>query len=408
MNQILNEVSQFKDQIISWRHEVHQIAEVGMETFETAKYITSELEKMGIESQLIAGGAAVVATIGQGDKCLLLRADMDALPMKEEVDIDFAATNGNMHACGHDMHAANLLGAAKLLKAHESELNGVVKLLFQPGEEVFQGAKTCIEDGVLEDPKVDGAFAIHVNSQLPQNVLSYGTTPMSSVFGFEIHLKGVGGHGSTPEMCVDPINTGVHIYLALQELVAREASPLDEVALTIGSFNAGSVANIIPNEAVLKGTLRTFNPKATEMMKQRIQEVAKGISQTYRTEMEFKVLSDCPSVICDEKMNELVLDTVKNLGLNVSSQEGTIEEVGLAAFQNPNEFYITHGMKAMASEDFAFFTQHVPSGYYLLGAAFADGRTLYGQHHPKVEFNDEALVTGAAIYGAVAMNYFKK
>ena len=406
-NNWMKESEQIKDTLTMWRHEVHKLAEVGMETFETAKYIASELEKMGIKSQLIASGAAVVATIGHGDKCLLLRADMDALPMKEEVNIDFASTNGNMHACGHDMHAANLLGAAKLLKAHENELNGVVKLLFQPGEEIFQGAKTCIEDGVLENPKVDGAFAIHVNSQLPQNVFSYGTTPMSSVFGFEIHLKGVGGHGSTPEMCIDPINTGVHIYLALQELVAREASPLDEVALTIGTFNAGSVANIIPNEAVLKGTLRTFNPKATEMMKQRIQEVAKGVSQTYRTEMEFKVLSDCPSVICDEGMNELVLDAVRNLGLNVSSQEGTIEEVGLAAFQNPNEFYITHGMKAMASEDFAFFTQKVPSGYYLLGAAFIDGRTLYGQHHPKVEFNDEALVTGAAIYSAVAMNYLK-
>lgn len=408
MDTILNEAKAIKNQLIMWRHDIHKIAEVGMETYETAKYVAGELEKMGIEAHFMANGAAVMATIGKGEHCFLLRADYDALPMKEEAKVDFAATNGNMHACGHDMHGANLLGAAYILKAHENELKGVVKLLFQPGEEVFKGAKACIEEGVLDNPKVDGAMAIHVNSQLPMNVFSYGKTPMSSVFGFEIRLKGVGGHGSTPEMCIDPINTGVHIYLALQELVAREASPLDEVALTVGQFSAGSVANIIPNEAVLKGTLRTFNPKAEEMMKRRIFEVAEGISKTYRTEMEFIVHGECVGVICNDNINELVIDTVKHMGFEVADEEGTVEQLGLPAFQHPEKFYITNGMKAMASEDFAFITQAVPSGYYLLGAAFTDGRTLYGQHHPLVEFNDEALVNGAAIYTAVAMNYLNK
>ena len=403
----LKEAKEIKEQIIQWRHDIHKIAEVGMETFETAKYVSNELTKMNISHQLIANSSAVVATIGKGDKCILLRGDYDALPMKEEVDIEFKATNGNMHSCGHDLHGASLLGAAKILKAHEDELNGVVKFIFQPGEEIFKGAKACIDDGLLENPKVDCAFALHVNSQMPKNILSYGKTPMSSVYGFEIKLKGVGGHGSTPEMCVDPINTGVHIYLALQELVSREASPLDEVALTIGSFNAGSVANIIPNEAILKGTLRTFNPSASEMMIKRINEVVKGVAMTYRTEVELNVLSECPSVICDDAMNQLVIDSVRDLEWEVYDEIGKLNDFGLKAFQNPNVFYITDDMKAMASEDFAFITQQVPSSYCLLGAAYTDGRTLYGQHHPLVEFNDEALENASAIYSAVAMNYLK-
>lgn len=403
----LKEAKEIREQIIQWRHDIHKIAEVGMETFETAKYVSNELTKMNISHQLIANNSGVVATIGKGNKCILLRADYDALPMKEEVDIEFKATNGNMHSCGHDLHGASLLGAAKILKAHEDELNGVVKFIFQPGEEIFKGAKACIDDGLLENPKVDCAFALHVNSQMPKNILSYGKTPMSSVYGFEIKLKGVGGHGSTPEMCVDPINTGVHIYLALQELVSREASPLDEVALTIGSFNAGSVANIIPNEAVLKGTLRTFNPKASEMMIKRINEVVKGVCMTYRTEVEFTVLSECPSVICDDTMNQLVIDSVRSLEWEVHDEIGKLNDFGLKAFQNPNVFYMTDDMKAMASEDFAFITKEVPSSYCLLGAAYTDGRTLYGQHHPLVEFNDEALENASAIYSAVAMKYLK-
>lgn len=404
---LLKEAKEIREQIIQWRHDIHKIAEVGMETFETAKYVSNELTKMNISHQLIAGNSAVVATIGKGEKCILLRGDYDALPMKEEVDIEFKATNGNMHSCGHDLHGASLLGAAKILKAHEDELNGVVKFIFQPGEEIFKGAKACIDDGLLENPKVDCAFALHVNSQMPKNILSYGKTPMSSVYGFEIKLKGVGGHGSTPEMCVDPINTGVHIYLALQELVSREASPLDEVALTIGSFNAGSVTNIIPNEAILKGTLRTFNPKASEMMIKRINEVVKGVAMTYRTEVELNVLSECPSVICDDAMNQLVIDSVRELEWEVYDEIGKLNDFGLKAFQNPNVFYITDDMKAMASEDFAFITQCVPSSYCLLGAAYTDGRTLYGQHHPLVEFNDEALENASAIYSAVAMKYLK-
>ena len=404
----LREVSNIKQDIIKWRHDIHQIAEVGMETFETAKYVSNELSKMNIEHHLIANNSAVVATVGKGDRCILLRGDYDALPMKEEVDVAFKATNGNMHSCGHDMHGASLLGACKILKAHENELNGVVKFIFQPGEEIFKGAKACIDDGLLENPKVDSAFALHVNSQVPMNVLSYGKTPMSSVYGFEIKLKGVGGHGSTPEMCVDPINTGVHIYLALQELVAREASPLDEVALTIGQFSAGTVANIIPNEAVLKGTLRTFNPAASEMMIKRINEVVKGVAMTYRTEVELHVLSECPSVICDDEMNQLVVEAVRELDLNVQDEIGKLTEVGREAFMNPSKFYITDDMKAMASEDFAFITQHVPSSYCLIGAAYTDGRTLYGQHHPLVEFNDDALENATAIYCAVAMKYLNK
>lgn len=197
---------------------------------------------MDVPFHTIVNGNDVVAQLGEGEPCLLLRADMDALPVAETSGVDFASTNGCMHACGHDMHTTSLLGAAKLLKAHEAELCGTVKLLFQPGEETFNGAEACIKDGVLESPHVDAAVATHVASIAPVGLVAYGDVPNAAVYGFKITLTGKGAHGAMPALGIDPINTAVHIYLALQELIAREVPADQEATLTIGQLSAGSAS----------------------------------------------------------------------------------------------------------------------------------------------------------------------
>ncbi len=243
MTELLKRANEIKDELVSWRRTIHQNPELGLELPQTSAFVQKQLDEMGISYTTIVNGSGVLAQLGPKEgKCFMLRSDMDALPIQEETGLPFASCNaGKMHACGHDLHTAILLGAAKLLKEHESELRGPVKLLFQPGEEIFAGGKACVEEGVLENPKVEAAFAMHVSPQVPTGIIATGIEAMSSVFGFKIEIEGKGGHGSTPNICIDPINVGVHIHLALQELISRECTPLSHTALTIGQFQAGDV-----------------------------------------------------------------------------------------------------------------------------------------------------------------------
>ena len=270
------EAQRLQEQLVQWRRSLHQIPETGIRLPQTMAFIRQRLEEMNISYELHEEISCITATVGSGEKCFLLRSDVDALPVTEEAELPFRATNGCMHGCGHDMHGTILLGAAKLLKAHESELKGTVKLLFQSGEEVFLGAKSAIAAGVLENPKVDAAFAMHVIAMMPVGVLMTGKEAMSSVNGFKITLTGHGGHGSMPETAVDPINAAVQVYLALQSLIAREIGGSEEAVLTIGQFTAGEASNIIPERAVLQGTLRTFREDVRQRLLKRIREVVAG------------------------------------------------------------------------------------------------------------------------------------
>lgn len=371
-----------KDELTGWRRSLHKNPEVGLSLPQTTRLVMTALDAMAIPYTFYEDISCITALIGDPNArpCILLRADMDALPIAEETDLDYAAENGCMHACGHDLHAAMLLGAAKLLKAHEGDLQGCVKLLFQSGEEIFAGAEAAIQQGILENPKPDAAYAMHVASTLPLGVVAYGDNPMAAVYGFQIHLKGKGGHGSQPDQSIDPINTGVHIYLALQELIARECAPSAEAALTIGQFSAGAAENIIPETATLKGTLRTFDPKVTDYLIRRIEETALGISQVYRTQCELTVLSKVPSVVCDPALNALFLGALEGLPVK-----------------------ILPGFHVMGSEDFAFIASEIPSSYFSLGAGVSDPEKWVGQHNPKVLFNESVLPIGAACYAQAAM-----
>lgn len=389
MKKILEEAVEMQEEMTMWRRDLHQIPELDLDLPETVSYVTKVLEKLEIPYEVIADGACVVACIGKKEngRCFLLRSDMDGLPIEELTDLEFASQNGNMHACGHDMHATILLGAAKLLKEREEQLAGTVKLLFQPGEETFRGAKTVLECGVLENPKVDAAFAMHVSSTVPVGVIAYGTDPMASVYGFKITLTGHGGHGSTPETCIDPINAGVQIYLALQSLIARECPPSAEAVLTIGQFAAGNAANVIPEQAVLQGTLRTFQKEVTEQMIKRINEVVPAVASAYRTKAELTVLSNVPSVVCDKELNEEIRDSIKEM--------------------NP-ELQVLPVFHVMGSEDFAFISNEVTSSYFAIGAGIDDEKKWVGQHNPQVQFNEKCLPIGAAAYAKAAMDWLEK
>lgn len=378
------EAAALQEQLVQWRRSLHQIPETGIHLPKTMEFIRQQLEEMGISCHVYEDISCIEATIGQGGKCFLLRSDVDALPVTEETDLPFRSTNGCMHGCGHDLHGTILLGAAKLLKAHERELKGTVKLLFQSGEEVFLGAKSAIAAGVLENPKVDAAFAMHVIAMMPVGVLMTGKEAMSSVNGFKITLTGHGGHGSMPEMAVDPINAAVQVYLALQSLIAREIGGSEEAVLTIGQFTAGEAANIIPERAVLQGTLRTFREDVRQRLLKRIREVVSGVALTYRCQAEYEELFSCSSVITDDAVTAAV-----------EKSAGKIAP----------QFRILGGAHGMGSEDFAEITQQVPSAYYMMGAGPAEESRRLGQHNPKVEFNEAVLGIGAGIYAQAAVDW---
>lgn len=378
------EAAELQEQLVQWRRSLHQIPETGIHLPQTMAFIRQQLEEMGISCHVYEDISCIEATIGSGGKCFLLRSDVDALPVTEETDLPFRSSNGCMHGCGHDLHGTILLGAAKLLKAHERELKGTVKLLFQSGEEVFLGAKSAIAAGVLENPKVDAAFAMHVIAMMPVGVLMTGKEAMSSVNGFKITLTGHGGHGSMPEMAVDPINAAVQVYLALQSLIAREIGGSEEAVLTIGQFTAGEASNIIPERAVLQGTLRTFREDVRQRLLKRIREVVSGVALTYRCQAEYEELFSCSSVVTDDSVTAAV-----------EKSAGKIAP----------QFHILGGAHGMGSEDFAEITQKVPSAYYMMGAGPAEESKRLGQHNPKVEFNEAVLGIGAGIYAQAAMDW---
>lgn len=386
MNLFLQKAQSLAPQLTQWRRDLHQMPETGIRLPQTMAYIRKQLEEMDIPYQYHEAISCIEATIGTGGNCFLLRSDVDALPVPEEADVPFKSHNGNMHGCGHDLHGAILLGAAKLLKAYEQELPGTVKLLFQSGEEVFQGAKAAVDAGILEAPKVDAAFAMHVIAMMPVGVIMTGKEAMSSVDGFKLTLTGRGGHGSMPESCIDPINAAVQVYLALQSLMAREVGGTEEAVLTIGQFAAGDVANVIPERAVLQGTLRTFHPQVRQRLTARIQQISAGIAAAYRCQCQYEVLSSCPSVVTDDTLTARI--------------EASIRKV-------VPQFHVMGGAHGMGSEDFAEITSRVPAGYFMMGAGPEAPEKRLGQHNPKIEFNESVLPIGAAIYAQAAVDYLK-
>ena len=385
----IEEARELKPYMVDIRRQLHQIPEIGTHLPRTVAMVSAELEKLGIPYEVKEDISCIFAYLGKredGVPCILLRADMDGLAIREQSGEEFACTEDTMHACGHDMHAAALLGAARILKQHESELKGCVKLLFQSAEETFEGAQAAIEAGVLENPTPQAAYGSHVFSLQTLNHIYFGHIPMGAVYGFRITVHGVGGHGSLPEHCVDPINAAVQIYLALQSLIARECPATEEAVLTIGQLKAGEAANIIPSEAVLQGTMRTFNPEIKKKLVQRLHEIVPAVAAAYRCTTDIDVLSNVPSVICDETFSDFCIKTLQDK--EIASDIHT-------------------DLHLMGSEDFAQISSHIPSCYFCIGAEPEDRSHALAQHHPAIRFHEEALVTAAAAHAQITFDWLE-
>lgn len=381
---------QLKAEIIENRRFFHKNAEVGLNLPKAQAYVTKKLTEYGLKPEKCDHG--ITAVLGHGGKVLLLRADMDALPMPEESGEPFACPTGTAaHACGHDLHAAMLLTAAKLLKERETELKGTVKLMFQPAEEIFQGSQDMIKNGILENPKVDAALAYHVAAgKMPIGLFLYNnsSTMMFSVDVFRIHIRGKGAHGAYPQNAVDPINIGVHVHLALQELIARETDPMKSCVLTIGHFESGSAPNIIPETALLEGSLRTSDPAERKHLVSRIKEVSAKTAEVFGGSASIEMLSEVPPLICDPAFTDQVVCYMKELPIpNLTGHAG---------------------ISSSASEDFAFITEKVPSAFLYLSAGYPDERGAYPAHNPKVRFNEDVCPIGAACLAHCAVRWLEE
>ena len=349
---------QIQPELVKYRRYFHQNAEVGHDLPLAAAYVMSRLRELGYDPQEICQ-SGIAAQIGKPGKTVLLRADMDALPMQEESGLPFACQTGCARTCGHDLHTAALLGT-----------------------------KSMIRGGILENPPVDIAFAGHVTPRYPTGTVAVRAgAAMASCYGFRIRIEGKAAHGANPYDSVSPINIGVHIYLALQELIAREINFQRGASLTLGSFQSGNVPNTIPDEAVLLGTLRTFDPGVRSYLIDRISCVAEGTARLYRGSASVEVLSDVPVEFNDPKLTA---------------------DVG-RYFQELFGYEAKEDVLITGSEDFAFISERVPTVDLYIGAAHPgyDG-PFYASHHPKIVFDEDAISLSAALSAEVATRWLQE
>ncbi len=389
IQRIVEEAKTLTQELIDHRRWLHSHAETGFDLTNTNTYVAGVLRSMGAEP-MRKGRMGICADIsgGRPGKVFLLRADMDALPIQEESGESFACTTGAMHACGHDMHTAMLLGAAKLLLRHRDAFPGTVRLMFQPAEETLQGAKDMIDSGILQT--VEGAMMLHVIPGIP---IPSGT-PLIPESGpgapsadyFTIEIQGKGCHGAMPHKGIDPITPAAHIILGLQEISAREIDSAENVTLTIGEVQAGSAGNVIPDKALISGTARTYRQEVQEHLKSRIVEIATAIGKAYRTEVQVTFGGSCPPFLNAGELCDTIREYLSPLLSGTPMPSGT----------------------GGASEDFAYVSQQVPAIVVGLAAGEPNNGFTRPLHHPQVRFDESALPLGSAILAGSAMDWLKK
>ena len=394
---ILKEAELMQTELTAIRRDLHQHPEVGFDLKYTKAFVTQKLKEIGYEPQEL-GRAGIIALAGgkKPGKTILLRADMDALPINEEADVEYRSKNeGKMHGCGHDMHTAMLLGAAKILKEHEDEIHGTIKLEFQPAEEIFKGSQDMLEAGLLENPHVDAAVMIHVTAGMPLPsgtlMVSGGGISSTSCEQYHITVKGKGGHGSTPHEAVDPITAAAHMHIALQEINSRELDGNQFGVFTTGRFEAGKTSNVIPDTAEMWGTIRTTDPEneVGQLIKTRMTQICEGIGTAFRCETTVEFYDYCPCMVIDSELASDTLICMKEL-FGDSAIDLSI---------------ISDGKAGGGSEDFAFVSHRVPTVSMFLTAGSSDDGYIFGQHHPKVRFDDSVLYRGSAAYAYTALRW---
>jgi len=391
---LISFIENIEDKVIKTRRELHQIPELSFEEYDTMEYICKRLDELDIKYDSKIAGTGVMGIIKgekktENFKTLLIRADIDALPVYEKSNLEFKSKNdGIMHACGHDGHISILLGICEVLQSFKKEFSGCVKLLFQPGEETDGGALPMIYEGVLDNPKVDACLALHVDPFLSSEKIMIKSGPLfASNDDFEIIVKGKGCHGAEPHNGIDPILIGAEIVTSLYTMTAREIDPFDNAVVNIGGFQSGAATNIVPSEAKLMGTVRTFKNELREKMEKRIKEIVNYICLSKGAECEITYNKSYPALINDEKLAN-------------SFYEIAQEYIG-------TENCVLNGKPTMAAEDFAYFSQEAPSFMYRLGSRNEEKGIIYPLHHPSFDIDEKCLKNGVMLSSAFALNFLK-
>jgi hippurate hydrolase len=385
MNALLTDVSKEQAHMEQWRHQIHKYPETAFEEVSTAKYVASLLESWGYEVTTGIGKTGIVASmrVGTSQKIIGLRADMDALPVTEEAQSEYQSLNtGKMHACGHDGHTAMLLGAAKFL-SETKNFNGTLRLIFQPAEETISGAPAMMKDRLFERFPMDAIFGMHNMPALELGKLYFRAGPMmAAVDNWEIELIGKGSHGSMPEKSIDPIVAGASLVMALQTIISRNVAPMKSAVVTVGAFISGGAGNVIPQNAVLRLSIRSTEDEIRTLVLNRIREITAAQAQSYG--VTFKISEGTPGAVLvnDEAQTEFSANVARDLFGE--------ENVSMEA------------PKLMGSEDFAFFIQEKPGAYCFIG----NGDTPM-VHSPSYRFDDRNLSIGAAYWVALAQAFLK-
>lgn len=424
--------------VVRHRRYLHENAEAGFHLEKTYSYVFDELLKIGCSPKR-CGKMGILATV-EGERtieafrpvsfsanidglenkrateeikkiektdsstkrCVLLRADMDALPICEETSLDFKAKNGCMHSCGHDMHTATLLGCAKILCENKDKLSGTVKLMFQPAEEALEGALDMINDGVLDEPRVDFGAMIHVitgtNSDTGTAIIANSGVSAPSADFFKLEVFGSGAHGAMPDKAVDPILIGSHIILALEELVTRESIGTKGTAITIGKISAGEVANVIPEKLTILGSMRTYSEEMRSRLKDRMREISELQARSFRGRAEIEFTSGAPTLKNDESVSKSALTCLKKVWSKL--------EINTLNSTRPNVIVSDNSGASisMASEDFSYISHKIPTVMIGLCAGKADDGFSYPLHHPKAIFDEKALLFGTVAYTVLGLS----
>ena len=380
---LIKEASQHKQWIIDLRRRIHQNPELMYEEVETSKLIQSTLTDIGVDFKAGMAETGVLASIGSGDgPCVALRADMDALPIHEKADVEFPSkVDGKMHACGHDCHVAMLLGAAKILKSHESEIAGTVKLVFQPAEEGGAGGKRMTDEGALKNPDVQRIFGLHVWPLVPSGTItSRAGTFLAATTSFEIVVSGKGGHAAMPHYTIDPVATSAKIVNDAQTIVSRENDPLTPLVVSFTALNGGEAFNVIPASVTIRGTIRALSTEHLNWAKDRLAALTDSIAQANLCEakIEFRG-NDYPATVNDAAL----WDFTKQIWSECHAEETTIESAPI-----------------MGGEDFAFYTEQVPGCFVGLGIRNEAVGSTFNVHHPQFKVDEDVLPVGSALHTA--------
>lgn len=387
MQNIKQLVDEHKDLLVNTRRDLHRIPETAFSETKTSSYVADFLTREGLQVRtgLAEFGVVGLMDTGRPGPTLMIRADMDALPLKEETGLAFSSTHkGSMHACGHDAHMAMCLVAVKLFEQIKEKLCGKIKFLFQPAEEGPGGAKPMIEAGVMETPGVDYAVGCHMWPDIPEGTIGVRAGAfMAAMDRFDIKITGRGGHGAMPHLSVDALEVGCQVVSALQRIVSRHLNPLAPAVVTVGSFQAGTAFNIIPGEAKLSGTTRTFDVGLWDSWKERIEKVVKGVCESMDAGYELTYSSGYPPTINDETVAEVVR----------RSAAGTV---------GPEK--VVEPPQTMGGEDFSFYLQRAKGCFFALGVGRENG---FSVHHPKFDFNEDVMALGVETYARIAFDLLK-